>query len=34
MGSLLAKLAFGDEKRRSVVTVVAVMRYAQYTAKT
>ena len=33
IGSLLAKLAFGDEKRRRVVTVVAMMRYAQYIAK-
>jgi hypothetical protein len=34
IGSLLEKLAFGEEKRRSVVTVVAEMRYAQYIAKT
>src|SRR5206468_6181763 len=33
IGSLLEKLAFGEEKRRSVETVVAAMRYAQYTAK-
>lgn len=34
IGSLLEKLALGDEKRRRVLTVVAVMRYAQYKANT